>query len=142
MARSKTVTSAGVIPYLNGKAFGRVRGFLFTSDTPKQALYGLDSTEPFELMPTTTRINGRISIYRTIGDGGAEGAALAASYDFLAREKYFSLQLVERASDSVIFEAMYCTVVRQSWSVPEKGIITGEIEFEALDWSNETKSAR
>jgi hypothetical protein len=142
MARAKVVTSAGVVLHLNAKAFGRVRGFQFASETPKIAVYGLDSTEPFELMPTTTKISGRVSVYRTIGDGGAEGAAMVVPYDFVPREKYFSLQLVERASDSVIFEAAYCSVIRQSWSVPEKGIVTGEIEFEALDWSNEIKSAR
>lgn len=142
MARAKVVTSAGVVLHLNGKPFGRVKSFQFGSDTPKKAIYGLDSSEPFELMPTVTKVTGKMSLYRTVGDAGAEGAAIATSYELLPREKYFSVQLVERASDTVIFEASYCSIIRQSWSAPEKGIVTGEIDFEAIDWSNEIKPLR
>lgn len=142
MARAKVITGASVVLHLNGKPFGRVRAFQWSSDTPRAPKYGLDSTEPFELIPTTTRITGRISLYRTVGDAGAEGAGMTAPYEFLPKEKYFSLYLVERGSDTTIFEALYCSVVRQSWSAPEKGMVTGEIEFEALDWSNEFRPAR
>lgn len=142
MARAKVVVSAGVILYVNGRAYGRVKGFQWNSDTPVAPKYGLDSTEPFELAPTITKINGKISVYRTIGDGGAEGAAMATPYEDLPRAKYFTVQLIERASDTVVFEARECSVVRQSWSVPERGMVTGEVEFEALEWSNELRPLR
>lgn len=137
--QAKVISSAGVRLLLNSRAFGRVKSFQFNSTTPKKPLYGLDCMEPFELQPTTTRINGRIGLYRTIGDAGAEGAGFTTPFELLPREKYFSLQLVERSTDTVIFEATYCTVVSQVWSAPERGIITGDIEFEAIDWSNELK---
>lgn len=140
MTRAKTVVSAGVILYLNGKAFGRVREFSFTSATPRKPIHGIDAMEPFELMPTTSMVNGSISLYRTVGDGGAEGAAMTTQFDNIPREKYFTLQLIERLSDTVIFEARYCSVTRQSWSAPEKGLVIGTVEFEALDWTNELRT--
>jgi hypothetical protein len=140
MARAKTVVSAGVVLYLNGKPYGRVREFFFDSATPRKPLYGIDSTEPFELIPTTTLVTGRIGLVRTVGDGGAEGAAMTTQVDAIPREKYFTLQLIERTSDTVIFEARYCSVTRQSWGAPEKGIVTGTVEWEALDWSNELRT--
>lgn len=140
--RAKTVTSAGVVCYLNGKRFGRVRDFSWSSSTPRKALYGIDITEPQELLTTTTRITGRLSLWRTVGDGGAEGAGMIATYEDLTKEKYFSLTLVERYSDTVIFEARYCSVTSQSWNAPEKGLVTGSMEFEALNYSNEVRSAK
>lgn len=142
MTRAKTIVSAGVNCNLNGRPFGKVKSFQWNSDTPRRAQYGLDSSEPFELQTTTTRCTGRIVLYRTVGDGGAEGVAMATRYDELPREKYFTLQLVERASNTVIFEALFCSVTRQAWTVPEKGIVTGDVEFEALDWGNELRPIR
>jgi hypothetical protein len=81
-----------------------------------------------------------MSIYRTVGDGGAEGGGMTAPAEELPREKYFSVLLVDRgASDAVIFQADDCSLTSQAWSVPSRGIVTGSLEFEALTWSNEVK---
>lgn len=140
MTRAKTIVSGGVVLYLNGKPFGRVTSFSYSSTSPRKEIYGLDSTEPFELMPTTTQCSGRIGLIRTVGDGGAEGAGMTVQYGDLPREKYFKLQLVERVSDTILFEANYCSVQSQSWAVGSKSAISGEVDFKALDWSNELKS--
>jgi hypothetical protein len=135
--RAKTIVSAGVVLHLNGRPYGRVTSFQFTSDTPRTAKYGIDSMLPTELAPTTTRVTGRIGIVRTVGDGGVEGAGMTTDFDTIPRERYFLLQLIERRSDTVIFEAKYCSLVQQSWSLPEKGRMSGEVAFEALGWNNE-----
>lgn len=142
MARAKVISSAGVVCYVNGRPFGRVRDVQYTSQTPRKSIYGLDSMEPFELAPTTTKIMCRMTLYRTVGDAGAEGAAISSRYEDLPREKYFSVMLVERGSDTAIFEARYCSTTSQTWSVPEKGLVTGVVEFEALDWSNELRPVK
>lgn len=138
--RAKTIVSAGVTVYVNGAPFGRVTSFRFSSNTPREAIYGIDSLDPFELAPTRTRITGSIGLVRTVADGGAEGAGLTTNYEQLSREKYFSLMLVERISDTVIFRADYCSVVNQQWDIAAKEMVRGTIEFEALDWSNEMRS--
>lgn len=139
--RAQTIVSAGIIVYLNAKPYGRVKDFAFESVTGKKAQYGLDSLEPYELIPTSTKVTGHMTIVRTIGDAGAEGAAITARFEDLPRERYFTIQLVERVSDTLLFEARYCSVTRQAWNVPEKGMVTGTVEFEALDWSNELRSS-
>jgi hypothetical protein len=135
--RTKIVVSAGVILHLNGKPFGKVKTFQWSSATPRKPQYGLDALVPFELIATPTRLTGRIGLYRTVGDAGAEGANMVALYRDLPREKYYSLALIERASDTTIFEARYCSTLSQTWSAPEKGIVTGDIEFEAIEYNSE-----
>jgi hypothetical protein len=137
MTRARTIVSAGVSLYINGKRMGRVTSFEFNSATPRRAIHGLDALDPFELAPVSTRVSGRLGFVRTVGDGGAEGQGLTTQYDTLPLEKYFSIMLIERISDTVIFEANYCSVVNQSWSVQPKSMVTGMVEFEALDWNNE-----
>ena len=139
MARTAVVVSAGVKLYLNGKPYGNVTEFSWTSATPRRAIYGLDVTEPCELAPTTTRVAGNVEVIRTVGDGGAEGAGITATYPDLSAEKYFTLQLIERKSDTVIFEARYCSLVSQSWQAPLKGVVSGSLDFEALEWNNELR---
>lgn len=139
MSRARVIVAANVIVYINNLQYGRVRAFTFTSSTPRDAINGIDSLDPFELAPTSTRITAKMSLYRTLGDGGAEGAGLTTDYDNLAKEKYFSVSLVERGSDTVIFRADYCSVNSQSWDISSREMMTGMVEFEALNWSNEIK---
>jgi hypothetical protein len=134
------MVGAGVVLYVNNRPFGKVTGFRFQSATPRDATYGIDALDPIELAPTRTKINGTLSLLRTLGDGGAEGAGFTAPYEYLSRERYFSLALIDRQSDSVIFRADYCSVTNQSWDVQPKEQIKGVLEFEALDWSNEVHS--
>jgi len=140
--RARSIVTAGVICYINGKPFGRVKDFRFESSTGKKPQYAVDTLEPYELIPTITRVTGSMTLQRTVGDAGAEGAALTVRFEDLPRERYFSVQLIERVSDTLIFEAKYCAVTRQSWSFPEKGVVTGSVEFEAIDWSNELRPAQ
>lgn len=95
---------------------------------------------PYELAPTQGKITASMKVYRTVGDGGAEGAGMTATFEEVARERYFSVMLVDRgAQDTVLFQADNCSLVSQAWSVPTRGIITGSLEFEALMWSNDVK---
>lgn len=137
MARARTVVGAHLICFINGQPFGRITHFTFQSATPRRPIYGLDSMDPYELAVTQAKIRGTMRIYRTVGDGGAEGAGITANFDDLPREKYFTVQLIERGSDKIFFQAELCSVVTQSWDVPAKGVVSGTIEFEAITWNNE-----
>ena len=137
---SSVIVSANVGCYVNGGRFGKVKSFSWSSNTPKKAIYGIDSPNPVELAPTTTKVTGQMVVYRLIGDGGIEGAAMATRQGELPLEKYFSLALIVRSTKTVIFEANQCSVISQSWSVPEKGIVTGSISFECISWSNEMRN--
>jgi len=140
MSRARVIPSAAVYVYINGKPFGRCSDFNFRAITPRRAIYGIDSLTPYELAPSQTKVTASMKVYRTVGDGGAEGVGMAAPYEHVQLEKYFSVMLVDRgAMDTVIFQADFCSITGQSWSIPVRGIITGSLEFEALAWNNDVK---
>lgn len=141
MARSRLLTSAQVLVYINGKPFAWATSFRWESATPRKAIYGLDSGEPYELAPTTTKVHGSVGLLRLSASGGLEGAGVVAQYHDIPREKYFTLTLVDRTTDTIIFTAGHCAVQSQSWDIPAKGRVTGSMTFEALDWNNEAKPA-
>ena len=134
-----TLAGAHVVVYLNGRQYACVSGFSWNSSTPKKKIYGIDSMLPSELAPTTASITGQLQLYRLIGDGGIQGPGMAANFEAASREKYFTLQLIERRSDTCIFSAQYCSVESESWQAPAKGLITGTMSFSALSWTNEVK---
>jgi hypothetical protein len=140
MARSSLLVSAQVTLYINGRPYALVTGFRWDSATPGKAIYGLDCGEPIEIMDTITKITGSVNLLRRIGDGGLEGAGIIPDFPSLPRGKYFSMSLIEQSTDTQIFRADRCRVMTQSWDVPAKGRVTGQMAFEALDWNNEAHS--
>jgi hypothetical protein len=86
-----------------------------------------------------THISGAMTIYRTVLDGAAEGAGMVAPIDELPREKYFSIVLVDLTTQVVIFQADFCSVEQQSWSIASKSLITGSVAWSALSYQNEVR---
>lgn len=138
---TRNVVSAATVLYVNGQPYGKAFGFRYTSSTARSEKYGLDCTEPFELAPTVSKCTGTVMIYRQAGDGGAEGAGMAASYPNLSREAYFSVMLVDRKAGAVIFQAQRCSLVDQSWEIPSRGVVTGTLTFSAIEWNNEVRAS-
>lgn len=141
MARAKVIVSAGVLMYINGTRVGTVTSFKFSSQTPKNPVHAIDSLEPFELVPVATKVTGSVGLVRTLYDGGAEGLGVSSQFEDVPREKYFSVMLVEHTSDTILFQADYCSLITQNWDFEAKNIVRGTIEFEALDWRNEYTQA-
>jgi len=133
------ITGARVFLYINAVKIGRARSFTWKSDTEADEIPGLDSSDPYEIAPTTTRCAGQIMFYRTAGDGGAEGAGLTTDYEDLTRLKYVTLSLVERVSKLEIFRAEGVTITSQSGGVAAKEGMNMSITFKALRYSNEFK---
>lgn len=136
---AKTITSAHIVCYINGKLYGRVSSFSWDSQTIHKPIYGVDSADPFELAASSTRISGNMQIYRLMGDAGAQGAGIVPKYEDMPRGRYFNITLIDRATDLILFQAKYCILQAESWNVPSRGIITGQCHFEAIDWSNELR---
>lgn len=140
MGRSRLTTAAQVILYINGKPYAQVTSFRWDAQTPSKAIFAVDSSSPYELAPTLARVQGSIGLLRVTGDGGLEGAGITTHAGNLPRNKYISLALIERGTDMQLFRADRCWVNSQSWDVPVKGRVTGQMAFEAIDWTNETAS--
>ncbi len=142
MSQPLIVTGANVLVYVNGKRFGRCVGMDWGASTPSKEIRGIDYPEPIELAPTTSGVHFTLTIWRTKGDGGIEGLGIQAPGTNIARGKYFSVMLIERTSDTVIFQADNCRVEDQSWSHVSKTMVQGRVSCKALTWNNEVKSLR
>lgn len=136
---AKIITAAHVYVYINGKLFGNCAGFRWDPKSPSKPLAGLDTLETVELMPTSSNCDGTMTVYKLRGDGGAEGIGIAAPSAELPRSKYFNFTLVDRLSQTIIFQADYCRVNGQSWNMEPKRFIMGTIQWSALSWSNEVR---
>lgn len=136
---AKVLTGAHILVYINGKLYGRCSHFAWDSATQHKPIYGLDTADPFELAAAQTKIAGTMTVFRLHSDGGAQGVGMVPKYEDMPRGKYFSISLIDRSNDLQLFEARYCVVQSESWSVPAKGVITGSVHFEGIDWSNEVR---
>lgn len=137
MSNGFSVPTAACCCYINGKLVGRVTSFRWSSDTPRKDIYGLDSVVPYEIAPTTVSCSGSVGLIRTHADGSIEALGMTAHSSQMERERYFTLTLVDRATDTLLFRADYCAVIGQQWEVPERGLVRGTVNFRALQWNNE-----
>ena len=137
MSNALTITSASVVAYINGKICGRVVSFRWSSATPRKKIIGIDSGVPQELAPTTFMCSGTLELLRTHLDGGVEALGMTAHSSQVVREKMFTLTIIDRLTDTQLFRADYCSVEDQQWSIPQKGIVMGTINWSALQWNNE-----
>lgn len=135
---SFTIPTAATVLRINGKPYGCVSSFSWSSSTPQKAVNGIDDLAAQELIPTSASVSGNISLYRITGSGGLEGAGLTTSFDEIPRERYFVLQLVDTRTDQILFEARSCKVESQQWNVAAKSLITGSCSFRGLQWNNES----
>lgn len=140
MARPRLINGARVSVYINNVPYGRCAGISWTSITPHKAARGVDVPYVLEQMPTTYAVTGSMQIYRMIGDGGAEGAGIQAPQPLQSKEKYSTLMLVERDTDTVILQINMFTVDSQAWSVTTKALILGTISFTGIVFTNESSS--
>lgn len=137
MAKSPLLTGAQVVCYINGSICGKVASFNWDSQTPRRFIQTIDTLVPVETVPLPTSIVGTVGIYRIHGDGGAEGLGMVAPNGYNELEKYFTIMILDRTNDMVIFQADNCSVMSQSWAI-QRGYVMGQIQFRAMTWNNET----
>ena len=99
----------------------------------------VDSILPFELGSTASSVSGTMGLYRTTLDGAAEGPGMVAPLEEIPNEKYFSMALVDLITQIVIFQADFCSVESQSWSMDARGLVLGTISWSALSYQNEVR---
>ena len=137
MARSPILVGAHVVVYVNGTMFGRVAGLSHSMDSPIRELHGVDTYLPIELVRGPVSIRGNMTLYRLHNDGGLESAGMIGTWNDLTREKYFSILVLDRSTDTVVFRADRCGVSSQNWTYG-KGYVMGNVGFNGLLWTNET----
>jgi len=133
---NRLLVGAHVVVYLNNSPFGRVADLAWSVSTPKKQLHCVDWLSPVELIPTSREVQASMTIFKMHGDGGIEAAGLAGAWGDSTMEKYFSILVIDKLSDTTIFRSDRCSVVSQSWKVG-RGYVMGSISFTGLHWSND-----
>ncbi len=134
---SAVLTQARLKLYINGIPFGIATEFGWQSSSGRRQLYGIDSVTPFELAPGGQSVTGNISCLRLTLDGGLEGRNIAAIDSRLTTEKYISILLLDKLTDTPVFWCPEAAVNSQRWSVNSRGILTGSFDFMGIGWENE-----
>ncbi len=138
---SPLITSAQLLVYINGIPYAKVTNYSFSSETGKKPIRGIDSSEAYELAPTTNSVSGSLSILRLLGDDGLEGDGITTQFENQINQKYFSIMVVERRQNTVIFRADHCQVVSQQWDMPARGMVTGSFSFVGIRWQNDASNS-
>jgi hypothetical protein len=136
--RPKTVHGARVLVYVNGVLFGRCAGFSWNGTSPRRKIHVVDTPHAVELAATTVDCAWNMTVLRTVGDGGIQGAGMVAPQQaLLSREKYFTVLLVERMSGLPLFQADMCQVEAEGWVLTPKNLLMGQIQGAGIVWVNE-----
>lgn len=138
MGQSRLITSARLLVYINGRLFGRCESFVINSVTPIKEIETIDLQFPSELAVTRCRVSWTMGVLRTIGDGGMQGAGIVAPQAVLSKQRYFTVQIVERQSGLTFFQSVLNMVDDESWSVVVKQIVRGSVSGRGILWTNET----
>jgi hypothetical protein len=137
MAISNLVTSPHCVCYINSVPFARCCGLTLDIYTPRKELRGIDTLEIVELAPTGASVQGQLQVYRFHRDGGIEAAGLAATFDSLTREKYASVMVLDRSTDTVLVQVNKFCVQHQHWSITPKSFVIGTVSFTGMDYNND-----
>lgn len=134
----KTIAGADAKLYVNNKLLGIVPSFSYEISSGVEAIRGIDDPMPQELAETVVTIRGSLTMYRLRNDGGAEGRGLMGLPSKVELEKYCTLYLVDRFTDKVLFASNKARFTSQSWNVQSKGLIQGNLSWQAIGYVNET----
>jgi hypothetical protein len=137
MSRTSSLHGARILCYVNGRLFGRITDFNWTSATPRKKIHTIDIPHPVELASTTADVTWTMTVIRTVGDGGAQGMGMTTTAPLLSREKYFTILLLDRGTDLTLFRADLCMTDSESWNVAAKSLIIGQIAGSGIVWLNE-----
>lgn len=140
MSISKTVSGASSKLFINGRVYPYATSIRWVASTGRKEIFGIDQSTPFELSPGNDTIQGTVEVVRIRSSGGLEGAGITASERLVLQEKYFSLLLIDRTTDTVLLQIDDASLMEQSWNVINKSIMTGSFTFKGIGWSNESDS--
>lgn len=126
--------------YINGRLFGVATGVRWNANDGRHAIFGIDQYTPFELAPGQCTITGSVECIAQRLDGGLEGRGIHAPEDMMMLEKYISIAIIDRSTDSVILAIENAAIDSQSWQAGAKGVVAGSFSFEGMGWTNEAEN--
>lgn len=128
---SPLLTGAHVLVYVNNQLFGRVASIDLDQTTPLKEIQTVDYLGSIEIANMNVTGGGSMVIYKTKRDGGIEASGFVARWQDLSRQKYFSLLLIDRSSDTVIYRADKNMVASQKWHYGQE-LVLGVVTFRSI----------
>jgi hypothetical protein len=138
---SNLIVGPHCVCYINSIPFARAASVTVDISTSRKPIKGIDVLQATELIPVEQLVNGGLSVFRLHRDGGIEAAGLIGTWNSMTREKYFSLMIIDRATDTVVIQADKCSVQRQSWTYQPKAYVMGTITWTGIVYNNEAGDA-
>lgn len=141
MSRPRILNGSRILVYFNNRPYGRCASIAFSTITPHKPARGVDVPYICENMPTTYAVQGSMTVYRMIGDGGAEGSGIQAPQYLQSREKYGTLVLTERQTDTTVLKIDQVSIDSQAWTFASKTLVMGNITFTGIVFTNEVQTS-
>ena len=139
MSISNLVTTPHCVCLINSVPFARCSGLTYDILSPRREVHGIDVLPPVELVPTSLSIHGTVQMYKIHFDGGNEASGLVATWNLLTKEKYFSLMVLDRVTDTVLVQADKCCVTNQSWVIQPRSFVIGTVAWTGIEYNNDTQ---
>lgn len=137
MAGFKTLRGADLQIYINGALFANATSVRWQASKGLHEIEAIDQYIPFEIAPGQCKITGSIECTRVRQDGGLQGRGVSAAEHNLMLEKYISLAVVDRSTDTVILAIESALVGDESWNTGATSLLQGSFMFKGLGWVNE-----
>jgi hypothetical protein len=128
------------VVYINGKPFSPISAISYQISTPFKTLYGVDTILPLDTVPQQVSYTASMQLYRVRSSGGIEGQGICPTWEAATRGKYFSIIVLDRATNDILFEGRKNRATSQSWQISAKQLVTGTVAFTGLGYNNNTVS--
>jgi hypothetical protein len=139
MSQQRIIVGANIICYLNGRPLGFVADFHYNASTPSREIRGIDCPEVQELAPTISGCKFNMTVFRIKGGGGIQGVGMGPISAEVPRGKYFDFLLLDRITDTVVWNGRWCRIDNESGSFAAKAMSMVSVSGTAITWSNEVR---
>lgn len=137
MSQTFSIAGAHLKCYVNNRLLGYVMAVpAWRTDSNWGELREIDSVLPKQLAPRLYRVGGTIQVLRGRYTGGAEGAGLVPSGEAMCRQKYLTIELLDRVSNEILFRGVSCVIDDQTWKI-DRGLVVGMLTFKGLTFATE-----
>ena len=135
--RTVTLRAVDCILYINGQPAAIVTHLGWRVNYGHGVRYGIDVLTPQEIFTERQSTTLTMNYIRKHNTAGAEGVGLIPPSSDLSRERYAYIQVVDRQQDVTYHEIPKAKLVEQSGEVAARGVATGTLTLEGIDWSND-----
>lgn len=124
------ITGAGITLKINNTVVGWATQIGYSRSQNVKTIYELDNPIPVEHSPTVYDVSGSVSGIKirdvTLDN---QGVLNLQSANDIFRQRYITIEVIDRSTGKTMFTVVDCMVVGDSWSVGAKGTASLNFNF-------------